>query len=335
MTAQGCDDDGNGESGSIDNMDADAGLDQDADTQNNAQVGQDGGGDSDITPDGGAQDECGALDSCADECVDLQGDSRHCGACGATCDDGDACVSGACVEAGFPCVDRWIGSVGDGVTLTDTTLGKGDDIDGLCLRSGADEDTVMFWQVPEGGDWQIRFASSDFDVVAKIELAAFPNLCRGNEVDCDDDGNGPNGALLSFTALEGQQTLISVDAFRNTGAGQFTMSFSRSGEPPVSNGACDNAQDLTAFGAGLNISAAFACYQSTCADAEDVGQCITECVPTLIPSMLSEGCAACFGDYIECAIDQCGAECLNGGNTCDDCDYDSQCGEPFSECTGL
>ena len=180
---------------------------------------------------------CGALSPCDAECVDLAGDSRHCGTCGTACDEGEACVTGACVDVGFPCVDRWIGSVGDGVTLTDTTLGKGSDLDGLCLRSGDDEDTAMYWQVPMGGDWEIRFSSSDFDVVAQASSLSFPGVCMGNEIDCNDDGNGPNGALLSFSALEGQQILISVDAFRDTGAGEFTMSFKRSGEAPVSDGA--------------------------------------------------------------------------------------------------
>jgi len=339
LASPGCNDD---LEGGLPAADMDAGADPEPSADADPNNGNNENNDNNQPPtpdaspdDGGTQDVCGELSACEDECVDLQGDSRHCGDCAAACGEDSACVAGSCVEAGFPCADRWIGSVGDGVTLTDTTLGKGNDIDGMCLRSGSDEDTVMFWRVPEGGDWEIRFSSSDFDVVARVDVAAIPNFCRGNEVDCDDDGNGPNGALLSFSALEGQDMLITVDAFRNTGAGEFTMSFSRSGEAPVSNGACDNATDLMAFGLGLNFSAAVACYESTCSEADDVGDCVSECVPSLIPGALSEGCAQCFGGYAECVIDACGAECLNSSLSCDDCDYDGLCGGPFSDCAGL
>ena len=41
--------------------------------------------------------ECSAGQSaCGTACVDLQADSRHCGACGATCGTNEACVEGGC-----------------------------------------------------------------------------------------------------------------------------------------------------------------------------------------------------------------------------------------------
>lgn len=309
----------------------------DSDIMNNG-TGDDGGTpqtDGATSSDMGSANACGQLSDCAGDCIDIQGDSRHCGGCNEACGMGQACVDSACIDVGYACADRIIGSVGDGVTLTDTTLGRGSNADGLCLRSGSDEDMVMFWRVPEGGDWQIRFSSPDFDVVARADLAAIPNFCAGNELACNDDGNGPNGALLSFTALEGQDILITVDAFRNTGAGEFTMSFSRSGEAPVSNGACDNASDLMAFSTGLNIFAAVVCFQDTCREAPEPGACVAECVPTLVNGTLSAGCAGCFGEYADCVIDACGADCLNGTLSCDDCDYSGLCGTPFSECAGL
>ena len=192
----------------------------------------------------------------------------------------------------------------------------------------------MFWRAPVGGDWTIRFSSADFDVVARAALPVNPTICSGNELDCEDDGNGPNGARLSFTAFEGQDILISVDAFRNTGSGKFTMTFSRTGETPVSDGDCDNPSDLMAFGAGLDIFAAFACNSSTCRNASVQGACVTECVPTLISAPLSEDCSGCFVDYIDCVIGACGPDCLEG-DSCDECDYDGRCGEPFQTCSGL
>ena len=62
-------------------------------------------------------------------------------------------------------------------------------------------------------------------MVARADIAAIPNFCMGNDLACNDGGHGPNGAFLSFTALEGQDILIMVDAFRDTGAGQFSVRF--------------------------------------------------------------------------------------------------------------
>ncbi|AKT38041.1 fibrinogen-like YCDxxxxGGGW domain-containing protein [Chondromyces crocatus] len=41
----------------------------------------------------------GGLTRCGDGCVDPQGNPDHCGACGVACDDGEACIAGACAAS--------------------------------------------------------------------------------------------------------------------------------------------------------------------------------------------------------------------------------------------
>lgn len=179
----------------------------------------------DATPADAEVGICGDLDACDDVCVDTAGDNLNCGACGTVCGDTELCLLGVCSPFGPVCADRILGSVGAGVTIEASTAGMGNDIDGLCGRSGANDDTTFFWEVPVDGRWEIRFGSGDFDVVAGVGAS-----CGGGGIDCDDDGNGRNGALLSFQAVAGQRMVISVDAFRGTGSGRFSMSFNRTGE---------------------------------------------------------------------------------------------------------
>lgn len=54
----------------------------------------------------------GDLAQCGAECVDLDRDSRHCGACGDACEGAEACVHGACVGYG---ADAEVGDAGAGV----------------------------------------------------------------------------------------------------------------------------------------------------------------------------------------------------------------------------
>lgn len=61
----------------------------------------------------GDDPSCEGLTACAGDCVDTQSDAKHCGECGASCDEGQVCRAGSCVTecesgerlCGETCVD--------------------------------------------------------------------------------------------------------------------------------------------------------------------------------------------------------------------------------------
>lgn len=59
----------------------------------------DGGGGSGASGGDGGEVGCGSLTACAGGCVDLQADSRNCGACDIACAAGQACIDGGCATS--------------------------------------------------------------------------------------------------------------------------------------------------------------------------------------------------------------------------------------------
>jgi len=70
---------------------------------------------------------------CAGDCVDLQSDRDHCGACGETCADDQNCVDGECVDCADEC-----GSPGE----TDCAAAPDN---GVLVCSNYDEDSCLEW----------------------------------------------------------------------------------------------------------------------------------------------------------------------------------------------
>lgn len=65
---------------------------------------------------GGKKGKCrckGSRKECGKECVDLNNDDQHCGACDTVCTGAASCQNGACAEGGYALVRQW-GTFGEG-----------------------------------------------------------------------------------------------------------------------------------------------------------------------------------------------------------------------------
>lgn len=103
----GLDDAGLDDTG-VDAAKLDADAPDDASTGADAATPQDAAdtspeADASPEPDTGEPTCSGGLNLCDGECVDLQVDPDHCGACGAACSSGDACEGGNCIAQSGDC----------------------------------------------------------------------------------------------------------------------------------------------------------------------------------------------------------------------------------------
>jgi hypothetical protein len=95
-------------------------------------------------------------------------------------------------------------------------------------------------------------------------------------------------------------------------------------------GACTNASDLAVTQAAGFSDALPPCAVS-CLGSTD-SSCTAQCLVT--KTGLSQECAACWGDNINCGIQHCAAECIDSASAaCKDCDA-MNCAPAFHACSG-
>jgi hypothetical protein len=238
-------------------------------------------------------------------------------------------------EAG--CVEGEIRGVVSGSRVEDTTAGRGDQVDGLCRRSGGNEDTILSFTVPETGRWEIFAESAAFDpVVAVRRPPPLPGFCDGGEeLACDDDGGGgPNRALAAFEAQAGERLLVVVDAFRGTGQGPYALTFTLARAGGAAGGACLGEGERLFVEVGVARQTVAACHVDTCADPATAGECTSTCMQTFFAPAFGAACADCFGAFAVCTRDACGFDCLTLDGACAAC-ADAACGAELNRCTGI
>ncbi len=96
-------------------------------------------------------------------------------------------------------------------------------------------------------------------------------------------------------------------------------------------GACDNASDQAILNT-IDPQAAASDCGGGCFSASDPGGCTTDCL--ISQTGLTAGCAGCFGDLLQCAIDSCLLQCVDPASPgCAACTEEA-CLGPFSACSG-
>ncbi len=321
----------------------DLSADGDEDTSTTLLDGVDDTGDEDIP---NPCLECDAESCCTVDgvptCVDLTGNSTHCGGCGLACTNEEICVEGQCLCDGVLCGDEETCCseacvlpghpscpCGD---LTDGCDAENDEwcCDGLCAPLTADASNC--------GECGIECA--DYQICANgacVCPPAAPSLCDGACVNTLDDVDNCGAC---GTTCEGDSPAccngVCVDLDNDSAHCSACSLECGNGESCCDASCIDvNAEDNANCGAcGVSCEAGESCCGGSCADlTEDVDNC-GHCGTT---------CTAARVDEASCAAGVCGiVTCKTGWADCDDktttgCEtniYDSAttCGDCNTNC---
>ncbi|MEM9696288.1 MAG: hypothetical protein AAGA56_27330 [Myxococcota bacterium] len=238
--------------------------------------------------DSGRAVSCPGLTRCDGACVDANHDPDNCGACGASCDEGQACVEGVCTAAACPegttsCAERCVDLRYDPRHCGACEAACGSDSicdDGNCT----DMTACPTGQTPCGG--------------ICVDLDRNNDHCGGCDVACEDGQicNGEGQCQLSC-----QQRLLNCE--------------DTCIDPFSDERYCGATDDCAGENAGEACAAGFACQGGTCAPSCPVGQiaCNGQCID---PATDETYCGATFG----CTGSSAGVTCAPGqicsGSTC-------------------
>lgn len=103
---------------------------------------------------------------------------------------------------------------------------------------------------------------------------------------------------------------------------------------PTGTGACQNTPDCPIIIGGTARSSAQTCGQG-CLGQPDQKACARACV--IKDTKLSEGCADCYVNIVDCTIMNCVSACLSDANStgCYQCQVEKGCRATFDTCSGL
>lgn len=103
-------------------------------------------------------------------------------------------------------------------------------------------------------------------------------------------------------------------------------------EPDTSeDGACTNREDLATLAASRDLEDAIGTCARSCIRGGEA--CATPCIEE--ETGLSTECSTCFGQIIECTINNCALQCISPSNpACTRCQADN-CQPAFVECSGV
>ncbi len=141
---------------------------------------------------------------------------------------------GASGVGGSACSDEILGAATGSAVASGSSDGWTNDYEpcggDFAFLSGTD--TVFHWTAPSSGLFTIDTYGSDFDTV----LTVLPEGCSGAYLECNDDWDGPQAALV-ITAVEGTGYEIVLDSFSALDSGNYVLNI-RAGEvlPAVDSG---------------------------------------------------------------------------------------------------
>ena len=96
----------------------------------------------------------------------------------------------------------------------------------------------------------------------------------------------------------------------------------------IGEGACTNANDLSALSNGSIKEILFQCAEPWTGDTQAAAQCLSELTG------IGADCSSCYANMLACMFGPCDTECSNGNPNCTAC-LEAQCSLPFEECAGL
>jgi len=159
----------------------------------------------------------------------------------------------------------------------------------------------VHWGCDDGGS----HSSSDGDTDGDTDTDTDSDSDTDTDSDSDTDGDADGG-------MDG-----STDADTDSDA----------------DGACDNTDDLAIIDSEDVDGDAVSCG-ITCMSATDVPACVSDCLQG--DPGLSEGCADCYADRVECVATYCASDCIMDPHSagCLSCQETSGCIDAFETCAG-
>jgi hypothetical protein len=150
---------------------------------------------------------------------------------------------------------------------------------------------------------------------------ALVTLSCGDDSDDDDSGGGSGGSAGSASGSAGKGG--------TGGSGSQNVSCD-----PDANTTCQNDNDCEAVESGEARLSAQSCGLG-CLQDDEPGECAVSCI--VEETGVSAECAACYAGSVQCATENCLAECAADPASldCNECQIDAGCRSDFNDCSGL
>ena len=155
-------------------------------------------------------------------------------------------------------------------------------------------------------------------ILSALVLATF------SVVGCGDDEGDTNGD----TGAAGESSNLPAGGAPATG---------NVGCDPAEEGVCQNATDCPFVVDGTARLEAGECGKGCISiqDEDERRTCAVDCLLNAVD--MSNECASCYADTVNCSISNCAAKCIANteAQACKDCQVESGCREEFNTCSGL
>jgi hypothetical protein len=168
---------------------------------------------------------------------------------------------------------------------------------------------------------------------AALSVAA----CGGDDDDDSSNTGGTSGTSGTSTSSAGEPATGNggEPSIGNAGAPSTGNGGAPSGNvecDATADGVCQNATDCPFVADGTARMTAGTCGKG-CIGKEET--CARDCITEELP--MTEECATCYADTVNCTIKNCTAECFAdpSAQICTDCQVEAGCREAFDTCSGL
>jgi hypothetical protein len=150
---------------------------------------------------------------------------------------------------------------------------------------------------------------------------ALVTLSCGDDSDDDDSDGGSGGSAGSSSGSAGK------GGSGGTGNQNVTCD-------PEADTACQNENDCEAVESGDARASAQSCGLG-CLEDDDPGVCAVSCI--VEDTDISTECATCYAGSVQCASENCLADCAADptSDDCNQCQIDAGCRSDFNDCSGL
>jgi hypothetical protein len=151
---------------------------------------------------------------------------------------------------------------------------------------------------------------------------ALVTLSCGDDSDDDDDSDGGSGGSAGSSSG-------SAGKGGSGGTGSQNVSCD-----PEEDTVCQNENDCDAVESGEARASAQSCGLG-CLEDDDPGVCAVSCI--VEDTDISSECATCYAGSVQCASENCLAECAADptSDDCNQCQIDAGCRSEFNDCSGL
>ena len=152
---------------------------------------------------------------------------------------------------------------------------------------------------------------------------ALVTMSCGDDSDDDDSTGGSAGSAGSVGAAG------DADKGGSGGTGSQNVMCD-----PEADTACQNETDCDAVESGDARMSAQSCGLG-CLEDDDPGTCAVSCI--VEDTSISSECASCYAGSVECASENCLADCAANpaSDECTQCQIDAGCRSDFNDCSGL